>query len=263
MYHSICDDPEQDRGSYFKLCTPPALFRSHLRILKDEGFTVVDLPTAVTSLSESSPLSANRAPHGRRANASGFAVITFDDGYHDFIKTAWPILCEFDFTATVFLPTRFIGHPRRAFKGRNCLTWDEVRELSRQGIRFGSHTITHAKLAAIDKPLFECEIRDSKRLIEDELGETIEIFSHPYAFPSPDENYVRRFRATLTRNGYRLGVTTRIGCSHPGDDPLLLKRLPVNSTDDERLFNAKLRGCYDWLGAPQHWLKGARRCLNA
>jgi hypothetical protein len=111
--------------------------------------------------------------------------------------------------------------------------------------------------------LFECEIRDSKRLIEDELGETIEIFSHPYAFPSPDENYVRRFRATLTRNGYRLGVTTRIGCSHPGDDPLLLKRLPVNSTDDERLFNAKLRGCYDWLGAPQHWLKGARRCLNA
>ncbi|HEY5744202.1 MAG TPA: polysaccharide deacetylase family protein [Terrimicrobiaceae bacterium] len=262
MYHSISDDLEKGRSSYFKLCTPIALFRRHLQVLKDEGFTVVDLAAAVCWLAERSRCSDHRSPAALVANRSRLAVITFDDGYQDFVDAAWPILCDFGFTATVFLPTHFIGSPRRAFKGRNCLTWQEVRELNSAGIRFGSHTINHANLAEIDQALFESEIRDSKRLIEDELGERIGIFSHPYAFPSPNSDYVRRFRNTLQRNGYSVGVTTKIGCVRPADDPLLLKRLPINASDDPDLFRAKLDGAYDWLGTPQHWLKAARHYLN-
>jgi len=40
-----------------------------------------------------------------------------------------------------------------------------------------------------------------------------------------------------------------------GDDPYGLKRLPVNSWDDEALLRAKVEGGYDWLAVPQKAFK--------
>jgi len=343
MYHAVTDDPEPGVRGYYRLNTPPALFREHLRILRDEGFTVVDLRTAAACL-KSGQITRNAQPptsiHGRsdhpqppalntqspdstsppmagglaagrdrsgqdlscsrgdeenagNPQATGFlpggasgvarsdgghsipqpsnsvplrndpfvrmAVITFDDGFRDFLTSAWPALSEFGYNATVFLPTRFIGRQRAAFHGRDCLTWAEVRDLRREGTLFGSHTVSHSPLAEMEQTVFESEIRDSKRTIEDELGESIETFSHPYAFPSADDAYLQRFRHSLSSCGYRLAVTTTLGCAHPGDDPLLLKRLPANGADTAALFRAKLHGAYDWLAAPQGILKRAKR----
>ena len=46
MYHSISDDPEPGVRGYYRLNTPPALFQEHLRVIREEGFTAVDLTTA-------------------------------------------------------------------------------------------------------------------------------------------------------------------------------------------------------------------------
>ncbi|MDX1951706.1 MAG: hypothetical protein SFY81_05950, partial [Verrucomicrobiota bacterium] len=43
MYHAITNDPEPGVRGYYRLNTPPALFREHLQVLKDESFTVIDL----------------------------------------------------------------------------------------------------------------------------------------------------------------------------------------------------------------------------
>ena len=34
-----------------------------------------------------------------------------------------------------------------------------------------------------------------------------------------------------------------------------MKRLPVNTDDDDKFFKAKLEGGYDWLHTPQYLLK--------
>ena len=97
-------------------------------------------------------LSANdrRATHIKDFPPQAFpprlAVITFDDGFRDFLTAAWPSLSEFGFTATVFLPTGSIAGQRATFQDRECLTWDEVRTLRREGITFGSHTVSHPSL---------------------------------------------------------------------------------------------------------------------
>ena len=38
-----------------------------------------------------------------------YCVVTFDDGYHDFLKYAWPILQRHNLPVTMFLPTALIG----------------------------------------------------------------------------------------------------------------------------------------------------------
>jgi hypothetical protein len=94
------------------------------------------------------------------------------------------------------------------------------------------------------------------------LGELIESFSYPYAFPEPDRAFVGTLRSLLVAAGYQYGVTTILGRVRPGDDPLFLPRLPMNDGDDARLFHAKVAGAYDWIHAPQYAAKAIKARLR-
>jgi peptidoglycan/xylan/chitin deacetylase (PgdA/CDA1 family) len=166
----------------------------------------------------------------------------------------------------MYLPTAFIGDEPIAFKGRECLTWGEVRELHQAGIEFGSHTVNHPELVKLAWPEIEAELRHSKSTIEQKLGAPVTSFAYPYAFPSAKQDFVRGFRDLLARAGYESSVTTGIGRAGITDDFLFLPRLPANSADDQSLFAAKLSGAYDWMALPQtitkklsHWLRPSSR----
>lgn len=48
--------------------------------------------------------------------------------------------------------------------------------------------------------------------------------------------------SVLRNSGYMNGVTTIIGAATKRDNRYFMKRIPVNSHDDLRLFRAKLEG---------------------
>jgi hypothetical protein len=102
-------------------------------------------------------------------------------------------------------------------------------------------------------------LADSKQCLEHELGEGIASFAYPYAFPQEDRQFTEPFARLLLELGYRNCATTVIGRSPANAAPLFLKRLPINSCDDRRLFEAKLTGAYDWLGLAQYAYRQARR----
>ncbi len=182
-------------------------------------------------------------------------VITFDDGYLDFYTDAFPLLDQYGFTATVFLPTAFIGSEPQPFNGMDCLTWDQVRELKACGVEFGAHTVTHPQLRTMQRAAIEQEILCSKCRIEDELQSPVRSFAYPYAFPEADRPFRQLLRRILEQSGYEHGVSTIIGTADETDDPFFMPRLPINSWDDRQLFRAKLEGGYDWLHAPQYLRK--------
>jgi len=235
MYHSISEDNEARVAPYYRLCTSPGRFREQMQWLHDRGYVVIDLEDAI------------RRVRSGTAAEKPFAVLTFDDGFHELFTEAWPAMAKFGFTGTVFLPTAFIGRNRGTFKGRGCLTWNEVRELSSRGIRFGSHTVNHPKLHALEWPEIRRELAESKATLEQELQMPVRRFAYPYAFPQEDRSFVSRLKYELLEMNYAVGVTTMIGRASSQCDPLCARRVPVNDCDDEALFLAKLDGSYDWL----------------
>jgi len=247
MYHSISNDPEPGVRPYYRLATSPARFREQMRWLKDHQYAVIDLTEALHRIET----------HSNRAERA--VVLTFDDGFRDFLLDAWPVLSDLGFTATVFLPTAYIGSAPRPFKGRDCMTWEDVRELRREGIRFGAHTVNHPALYRLPWREVQRELGDSRSRVEQELQEPVRAFAYPYAFPQEDRPFVKRFRTELQQAGYTRAVTTVIGRASAGSDPLCLERLPVSDCDDPALFSSKLAGAYDWVGGLQAAFRRTKR----
>ncbi len=250
MYHSVSNAMEHGVNAYYRVVTPPERFREQMAWLKEAGYDAVDLPSAASLIDRP------------QARTTPTVCLTFDDGFLDFAIEAWPVLREHGFGATVFLPTGYIGNGRQSFKGRQCLTWAEVRELKTQGCDFGSHTVSHPVLHGLSWDRIREELRASKVAIEQEVSEPISTFAYPYAYPQEDRSFTGRLRDELREAGYDWVVTTVVGSARPDHDRLALPRLPVNGEDDRSLLMSKVGGAYEWVGDVQRGARQVRRLVR-
>jgi hypothetical protein len=209
-----------------------------MRWLKNQGYQGIHLSEMLEGLSA-----------GR--NMSNHVVITFDDGYRDFLTEGFAILKQCGFTATVFLVTDRIRKTPTRHEGVDYLTWGDVRQLYSEGMRFGSRTVTHPDLRSLEPEQIEYEIGYSKEVIEQELGEAVDSFSYPFPFPEEDRDFVRFIGDALENQGYKNGVSSIIGRAHQHSNQFSLPRVPINSWDTPELFRAKVLGGYDWMHVPQ------------
>jgi len=96
MYHRVLDtvpiECQIQPGMYVLSKT----FEKHIVYLK-QHFTITDLST-LSSL-----------PYSRIKNTKPFCALTFDDGWFDFYKNAFPVIKKHNVPATIFLPTAYIG----------------------------------------------------------------------------------------------------------------------------------------------------------
>lgn len=109
-------------------------------------------------------------------------VITFDDGYQDFVTNALPILHEHRATATVFLVTGMLGERaswNKSGADERLMSEEDVRSIKAHGISLGSHTATHANLTLLDHKEVRRQLKDSSDKLA-QLGETFYAFSYPW-----------------------------------------------------------------------------------
>lgn len=244
-YHSISANLFGQSHPYFQINTQPEVFSRQMRWLKSQGYQGIDLSEMLEGLAA-----------GR--NMSKKVVITFDDGYRDFLTEGFSVLKQCGFTATVFLVTDRIRKTPMRHEGVDYLTWGDVRQLHAEGIQFGSRTVTHPDLRSLELEQIDYEIGYSKEVIEQEIGEPVESFSYPFPFPEEDRDFARFIGDTLENQGFKNGVSSIIGRARGGHNPFFLPRLPMNSWDTSEMLKAKLTGGYDWM----HFLQWCHKLVN-
>ena len=182
----------------------------------------------------------------RRTNAplpQKSVVLTFDDGYRNFLTGALPRLAEREMPASVFLITdRIPDESQSSHNGwsepddETFLSWQEVGELHQHGVEFGSHTCSHRKLSQIAATDAENELRISHQKIGTHLSQT----TMPLAFPYGA--YSDAVVAMTRELPYTCALTTDAGTNGPTTDLFLLRRNLIGDDDDEALFAARVSG---------------------
>lgn len=116
-------------------------------------------------------------------NKSNLIICTFDDAYEGIYHNAFPVLKEYNFTATVFVCPDLIGKDndwnRRDTIIRTHVNLDMLYSLAEHNWEIGSHGLGHYNLLRLSQTNLERNLEDSKRILEDKFGK-VDCFCYPF-----------------------------------------------------------------------------------
>ena len=217
MYHQIGNFSKikSHRSTYCRW----KRFRSQMWFLKFFGYNVISIDSLLNIIKKNSFLKKRTV------------VLTFDDGYANFYKYAYPILKKYNFPCIVYVLSNLIGSRAIWFKkeGREdppLLTKEQILVLKNKGVDFGSHGRNHVKLAQVPLEIASEEIKKSKIELEEMLGFEIDHFCYPYGSLNKDVKDI------VKQAGYKSGVSCYRGAVYPGVDPFEIPRKAISFGDN-------------------------------
>ena len=102
------------------------------------------------------------------------------------------------------------------------LNWDEIRDMGRAGVEFGSHTHSHCNMGVEDESHQEKELLVSKELLERNLHRSITSFAYPYG---KSENMSDTSYRNVINAGFECAVSAEYGLVTERSDRFCLPRL--------------------------------------
>ena len=199
--------------AYNRICTQ--IFEQQLQYLKDSDYYTVSWEHWQTAKITKTPLPGKPI------------LLTFDGGYLDFFNCAFPLLKRFDFTATVFLVTEFIGKTNSWEKADSeelqLMGWPEIRQLRDAGIEIGSMSATYQPLTGLSPTEIVREGAKSRVILERGLRKPVKCFAYPYG------NVDKIVEHLVGATGYTYGVSCESRFSNFEDSLLLLPRIQVTA----------------------------------
>src|SRR5262245_61038035 len=183
VYHGVAEvslgrDPDA-------LFVAPRELRRHIEKLEKWGYRLLSFGELASGVA--------------RNGGHGLAALTFDDGFVDNLE-----LLDIGVPATVFVVSGWLGQPHPSASWTRILTADELRELRAAGIEIGAHTVTHPDLSALPYEQAREELAESKRRLEEVLGEPVEVAAYPYGLATEETARACRdagFRAACVTTG--------------------------------------------------------------
>lgn len=214
MYHSI----SKNKGP---TTVDPENFEKQLKYLKNNHYQFITLEELL----------------GQRVGSKR-VLITFDDGYKDLLTVVLPILKKINIPATAFIHTsRFSANLGNNFP---LLNWEEIRELSQNGMAIGNHSHTHLDLKKFSPGELASEIKNSEEIFKKELGSITKVFAYPGG------KYNALVVQFLRQHNYEMAFTIDEGVVLKNDDRFKLKRIGVGGEVSMLEFRLKLTRIFNW-----------------
>ncbi len=110
------------------------------------------------------------------------------------------------------------------------LSWEEVREMSNNGISFGAHTLTHPLLPRVPSDQARDEIYISKDIIEQQIGKSVNIFAYPGG------DFDVHIEKMVKNAGYFAAVSSIPGYNHSETNIYALKRNGIRLSNRIEFF---------------------------
>ncbi|WP_133153896.1 polysaccharide deacetylase family protein [Vibrio sp. 10N.261.55.A7] len=179
LYHHISDSTPHITS------TTPEDFTAQLDHIEAQGYDVVDLEQAVSTLRKGETLPAKSI------------ALTFDDGFASVCDTAYPELKKRGLPFTVFVTTDPVDK-----NYTNYCTWEQLKEMADNGVTIANHTLDHAHLvssALNDKDWLTDatnNIAQAQQTLIKNIGHAPMIFAYPYG------EYNNELKTWLDEEGY-------------------------------------------------------------
>lgn len=126
-------------------------------------------------------------------------------------------------------------------------SWDELRQLSSEGVALAAHTRTHPLLTRISSDAAREEIVGSQRDLEHQIGHTVPVF----CFPGGQHNDT--LVSILKQEGFKLAFTTVRGSNDVScADPWRLRRINITRSTSALIFRLRLTGLGVQVDAWRH-----------
>ena len=251
MYHAVAENPA---AATFRLSVSPEALEGQLTFLVERGFTGLTFSAVAEAFATGAPLPKRPV------------VFTFDDGYADFAREAWPLLDRYGFPATVFVTTGWVTDAGPRSEGMaldEMLTWSQIRDLAAAGVEIGAHSHSHAQLDQLPEAELSRELSDSRTQLEECTGVAIRTLAYPFGYSN------KRVRLAVRSAGYRYAASVRNVLATPYDDPFRIPRLTVRRNTDLATFAEVMDGPTDQpfrrdrlLTAGWASVRAARRATN-
>lgn len=205
MYHHVQDLTTAKAEGHGSLTVDTGIFQKQMQYLKDHGYNPIRPEQLIAFFDSGSALPGKPV------------LLTFDDGYDDFNTDAAPILQNFGFTATAFIPTGLLQNP-------GYMSWGNLADISGRGlIYFANHTWSHHNVStSLAEDQKEIGTADTQ-LAEHGLNPS-KVFAYPYGNPSANGETV------LSQLGYKLGFTTYPGSTQCRGRRFVLSRTRIGNT---------------------------------
>ncbi len=223
-YHEIIPEAEikspeylrlgdkQKAGRAIYLIVPLEKFEEQLQFLKST-YTVMSFSSMLRHVDSKEPFDSNGV------------VITFDGSGNFVYRNVYPLLKKYDLPAIVFIQTKTLND-------KKALTWDQIKEMSNNGIEIGSHSINHYHMSKKNEnettEMYEQRLRNelagSKQFLESKLKKKVEYFAYPYG------SYNETVERLAEEAGYKAAVTVQWDKNTLSTNKFRLKRRPVKGT---------------------------------
>jgi len=225
MYHKV-GAPVASKPDTF-LNVSEKSFSRQMRLLKRLGYSGVTYEEGAEWLA------------GRKKLPGKPVCITFDDGYVNVGEFAAPILKQFGWPATVFVPTAYVGGMNswdevNGYPLLPIMDWARLKQLQDSGWEMAGHTRSHPRLETLDATEALKEMREGREEIADNLGTAVKTFCYPFGGIGAETPELAKSA------GFIAACTTKSGLATSKANPFLMPRVKIAYRDDAAGFFYRL-----------------------